>query len=68
MVDVEKALGQSSAPQGPVLTVRIIEAWTGARIRLRLALTSLPALFAQSQSCPRAWIDVRFQWHAQKAA
>jgi hypothetical protein len=54
----------SDTPQGPVRTVIVIEARTGARIRLRLASTSLLALFAQSQPHPGERIEVRFRWHA----
>src|SRR5918999_643179 len=42
----------SATPQGPVRTVIVSEERTGAPVCLRLASTSLLALFAQSQPQP----------------
>ncbi len=54
----------SETPQGLVRTVMVTEERTGARVRLRLASTSLLALFAQQQPHPGTRIDVRYRWHA----
>jgi hypothetical protein len=54
----------SDTPQGLVRTVIVTEARTGERVSLRLASTSLLALFAQHQPHPGEWIDVRYRWHA----
>jgi hypothetical protein len=58
----------SETPQGPVRTVTVIEASTGARVRLLLSSMSLLSLFAQSQPHPGERIDVRFRWHAPDQA
>jgi hypothetical protein len=54
----------SYTPQGLVRTVIVTEARTGARVSLRLASTSLLALFAQYQPHPGERIDVRYRWNA----
>jgi hypothetical protein len=54
----------SQTPQGLVRTVIITEERTGERVSLRLASTSLLALFAQQQPHPGARITVRYRWHA----
>ena len=54
----------SETPQGFVRTVIVTEARTGEQVRLRLASTSLLALFAQSQFHPGARIDGRSRWQA----
>ncbi|MGH8068111.1 MAG: hypothetical protein ACRERE_23345 [Candidatus Entotheonellia bacterium] len=54
----------SETPQGLVRTVIVTEVWTGERVSLRLASTSLLALFAQYQPHPGERIDVRYRWHA----
>jgi hypothetical protein len=54
----------SETPQGPVRTVIVTEERTGARISLRLASTSLLALFAQYQPQPGERIDVRYRSNA----
>jgi hypothetical protein len=54
----------SDTPQGPVRTVLVTDERTGERVRLRLASTSLLALFAQQQPHPGARIDVRYRGHA----
>lgn len=53
----------SATPQGLVRTVIVIEERTGEPVCLRLASTSLLALFAQSQPHPGERIDVRYRWH-----
>jgi hypothetical protein len=53
----------SDTPHGLVRTVIVIEERTGAPVCLRLASTSLLALFAQSQPHPGERIDVRYRWH-----
>jgi hypothetical protein len=54
----------SKTPQGFVRTVIVTEEWTGAQVSLRLASTSLLALFAQHQPQPGERIDVRYRWQA----
>ena len=54
----------SQSPQGLVRTVIVTEARTGEQVSLRLASTSLLALFAQHQPHPGERIDVRYRWHA----
>jgi hypothetical protein len=54
----------SETPQGLVRTVIVTEVWTGEQVSLRLASTSLLALFAQYQPQPGERIDVRYRWHA----
>jgi hypothetical protein len=54
----------SETPQGFVRTVIVTEARTGERVSLRLASTSLLALFAQQQPHPGERINVRYRWHA----
>jgi hypothetical protein len=54
----------SETPQGLVRAVIVTEARTGERVCLRLASTSLLALFAQHQPHPGERIDVRYRWHA----
>jgi hypothetical protein len=54
----------SETPQGIVRTVIVTEERTGEQVCLRLASTSLLALFAQSQPHPGERIDVRYRWHA----
>ncbi len=54
----------SRTPRGLVRTVMVTDERTGERVRLRLASTSLLALFAQSQPHPGERIDVRYRWHA----
>jgi hypothetical protein len=54
----------SDTPQGLVRTVIVTEARTGMWVSLRLASTSLLALFAQQQPHPGEWIDVRYRWKA----
>jgi hypothetical protein len=54
----------SETPQGFVRTVIVTEARTGERVSLRLASTSLLALFAQHQPHPGERIDLRYRWHA----
>jgi hypothetical protein len=58
----------SETPQGPVRTVTVIEASTGAQVRVLLSSTILLSLFAQSQPHPGERIDVRFRWHAPDQA
>jgi hypothetical protein len=52
----------SDTPQGLVRTVIVTEELTGERVSLRLASTSLLALFAQQQPHPGERIDVRYRW------
>ena len=54
----------SETPQGLVRAVVVTETQTGEQVCLRLASTSLLALFAQSQPRPGERIDVRYRWHA----
>jgi hypothetical protein len=54
----------SRTPRGLVRTVMVTDERTGERVRLRLASTSLLALFAQQQPHPGERIDVRYRWHA----
>ena len=54
----------SETPQGFVRTVIVTEARTGERVSLRLASTSLLALFAQHRPHPGERIDVRYRWRA----
>jgi hypothetical protein len=54
----------SQTPQGLVRTAIVTEERTGERVRLRLASTSILALFAQQQPQPGERIDVRYRWHA----
>jgi hypothetical protein len=54
----------SDTPQGLVRAVIVTEERTGERVCLRLASTSLLALFAQHQPQPGERIDVRYRWHA----
>jgi hypothetical protein len=54
----------SETPQGFVRTVIVTEERTGRQVGVRLASTSLLALFAQHQPRPGARIDVRYRWHA----
>jgi hypothetical protein len=58
----------SETPQGLVRAVMVTEERTGERVCLRLASTSLLALFAQSQPHPGERIDVRYRWHAPDQA
>jgi hypothetical protein len=58
----------SATPQGLVRTVIVIEERTGEQVCLRLASTSLLALFAQSQPQPGERIDVRYRWKASDHA
>jgi hypothetical protein len=58
----------SETPQGPVRTVIVSEERTGAPVCLRLASTSLLALFAPSQPQPGERIDVRDRWKASDHA
>jgi len=51
-------------PQGLVRAVIVTQAQTSEQVCLRLASTSLLALFAQSQPQPGERIDVRYRWHA----
>jgi hypothetical protein len=55
----------SDTPQGLVRTVIVTEERTGERVSLRLASTSLLALFVQYQPHPGERIDVRYRWNAQ---
>ena len=54
----------SETPQGLVRAVIVTEARTGERVCLRLASTSLLALFVQHQPHPGERINVRYRWHA----
>ena len=54
----------SETLQGLAQAVMVTEERTGERVCLRLASTSLLALFAQSQPHPGERIDVRYRWHA----
>jgi hypothetical protein len=54
----------SETPQGFVRTVIVTEERTGEQVSLRLASTSLLALFAQQQPHRGARIEVRYRWHA----
>jgi hypothetical protein len=54
----------SETPQGFVRTVMVTEERTGEQVSVRLASTSLLALFAQHQPYPGERIDVRYRWHA----
>jgi hypothetical protein len=54
----------SETLQGLVRAIIVTEERTGERVCLRLASTSLLALFAQSQPHPGERIDVRYRWHA----
>ena len=54
----------SETPQGPVRTVMVTEARAGEQVRLRLASTSLLALFAQQQPHPGERMEVRYRWQA----
>jgi hypothetical protein len=58
----------SETPQGLALVIMVTEERTGERVCLRLASTSLLALFAQSQPHPGERIDVRSRWHAPDQA
>jgi hypothetical protein len=52
----------SETPQGFVRTVIVTEERTGEQVGLRLASTSLLALFAEQQPHPGARIEVRYRW------
>jgi hypothetical protein len=54
----------SETPQGFVRTVVVTEERTGEQVSLRLASTSLLALFAEQQPYPGVRIEVRFRWQA----
>jgi hypothetical protein len=54
----------SRTPRGLVHTVMVTDELTGERVRLRLASTSLLALFAQQQPHPGERMEVRYRWQA----
>ncbi|HSF30128.1 MAG TPA: hypothetical protein VLK82_06600 [Candidatus Tectomicrobia bacterium] len=54
----------SETPQGFVRTVIVTEEQTGKQVSLRLASTSLLALFAHYQPHPGERIDMRYRWQA----